>query len=400
MSHGKDERPGPVVVLGGSSPFTVGLIEALARGRATPRRLVLQGRNEDDLTAVWRYASHRLRDLGWTVDRRSSATRALEGAAVVVHQNRYGGTAARIADEAFALALNEVPDETLGVAAVRSVLRSAPEIRESGRRIAGVSPRAWVINLTNPLSVATSLLAESGVTRCLGVCELPVLTARTAARIVGADWEEVEWSYTGLNHRGFITQLTAGGRDLIGSLASLPPSTKVAGTTVAAIRATGGIPTKYFELLRARPAQVAGRAARVERIRERALRELKARPETHPRPLRARRMEWYPLVVVPLLSALAADLAEDHVVDVPDVDGVTREVRARVCRKGVEIRPHAAPAPCARSWLERFEFHELALLAAVRDPSAASIERALALDPLMRGSDRRAVAAKLVDELG
>jgi len=69
-----------------------------------------------------------------------------------------------------------------------------------------------VINLVNPLSVATAILAASGV-RCLGVCELPLVTAQHAARVLGVPFASLGWAYDGLNHRGFIHDLTIEGHD-------------------------------------------------------------------------------------------------------------------------------------------------------------------------------------------
>src|SRR6185295_17927846 len=249
-----------------------------------------------------------------------------------------------------------------------------------------------------PLSVATSLLAESGVDHILGVCELPLVTARAAAETAGVRWEDVEWDYEGLNHRGFVTRLTAGARDLIAELASLSPSTEVAGVRVAFIQETGAVPMKYFELFHTRVPASYQRGRRVERIRERTVTQLRATPEVFPEALRERRMDWYPLVVVPLLSALASELPEDHVVNVGGPDGVTRETRAMVCRSRVEARPRSVGNSRVASWLERFERHERAVLAALADPSTASVTRALELDPLVRRSDLGSVAARLVDE--
>ena len=79
-----------LTILGGSSPFTAGLIDALLYRveELRPCYLVLHGRNRELLNLVCRYARLRLAPYGWRIDSSTEMQEALAGASIVVHQIR------------------------------------------------------------------------------------------------------------------------------------------------------------------------------------------------------------------------------------------------------------------------------------------------------------------------
>ncbi len=368
-------------ILGGSSPFTAGFVQAAVDAGAAlpPYELVLQGRSADALCVLQRHAEARLSPLGWTVRSTSSRDRALEGAAVVLHQVRYGGLEGRGEGERLAARFQVHSDETLGLAALQCALRTAPQLRALGQALAAQCPDAWVLNLTNPLSLTTSLLSRH-VRRCLGLCELPRVTLEFAARRLRLAPERLSWSYSGLNHRGFLHDVSVDGADVLPSLAE--GEGELNGIPPTQLRALGALPLKYFNLLSA-PASAAGRAEFLSGLRDQAIEELRAHPAKPPPSLGQRYMEWYPLSVVPFLAALAANDGRTEVVNLPEPDGLVREVRARVFADRLEpLRAPPPPAPAAR-WLERFEAHERECMAVLAAPSLEGLERVLAKDPLV-----------------
>jgi len=108
--------PAKIAILGGSSPFTAALVDAMADARhgIPPGELVLQGRTEQALELVSGYARHQLGDAGWSVHWNVDLDAALDGADVVIHQIRYGGMEGRHDDERLAAEVSIPPDETLG----------------------------------------------------------------------------------------------------------------------------------------------------------------------------------------------------------------------------------------------------------------------------------------------
>src|SRR5688572_21455959 len=93
-----------LVVVGGSSPFTLGLIQSIANcgDRQLAGELALQGRSTDALRLVAEHARHVLKEFGWRVKATTELSECLDGATIVIHQNRYGGMHGRMADEQFA----------------------------------------------------------------------------------------------------------------------------------------------------------------------------------------------------------------------------------------------------------------------------------------------------------
>ncbi len=381
-----------LVVLGGSSPFSIALFDALSETTIAPHDLVLQGRNRANLDIVSRAATHRLAPLGWRIAVATDLAEALQGARTVVHQIRYGGLAGRAEDEALAVKFMIQPDETLGPAALQSLLRTLPGLRRVSEAIAEYCPEAWVLNLTNPLSATTSVMTDTGVARCVGLCELPLVTARLAAEVVGAPLEAIDWSYVGFNHRGFVVRFRHGNVDLLDELIARLGTHDLGGVSSAQIAGLRAIPTKYFAMFRRGRQPRGGRAARLLSLREEALAEIEADPEVAPSSLRKRYLEWYPQSVVPMIAALESTTVTEQIVNLPGEGGVTKECHARVSTESVAPLPPMAPGEEVTQWLDRFDVHERAIMDVARNPSPALLNRALETDPLVPGERVDALA--------
>jgi 6-phospho-beta-glucosidase len=370
-----------IALLGGSTPFVVPLFAEMA-DRLAPATLVLHGRNESALSAVSAHARHALP--GWTVSWTAALPEAVTGADLVIHQIRYGDLAGRASDEAFAAGLGAAADETLGPGALRSVLRAAPALRSVIEEIRRSAPDAFVVNLTNPLSATTAMFAAAGL-RVIGLCELPEVTVETASSAVGAP---LSWSYTGLNHRGFVHHLEladrpGSGAEVLRRLAARLTDRELLGVLGSEVEALNALPLKYFGLFAAHAPHGAGRAEVLMRMRASALAELAADPQRPPPSISARSMPWWSATVGPVLGALCGSGPLDTMVNLPDVDGVVRERRAVVDGLRWTVRPVADPPAEVVPWLDRFERHERAVLAALADPTREHVIAACAADPVL-----------------
>jgi 6-phospho-beta-glucosidase len=373
-----------LTVLGGGSPFTLGLVEALvADWPSPPMELVLYGRDAGVLELVRGYTAFRMGAFGWKVEASTQLGEALSGARYVIHQIRYGGLQGRREDELLASRLGVAVDETLGPGALNSALRMAPQLRIVAGAIAAVAPDAWVLNLTNPLSVATSILYGNGVKRCIGLCELPSSTARMVAAMLDLPPGRLHWGYRGLNHRGFIVGLEDEGQDQFHRLLARLGAGNLGGIPAATIAAVGAVPTKYFALVHGARDLTPSRAEYVRCLRDRIVQELRGAPSVLPPSLRLRRLPWYRESVVPALASLSSSTASRLVVNLRCEDGTTREMHATVSAAGVTREaPPTVPAP-VRDYLERFELHERRVLEAVAEPSYEAVAAALAADPTL-----------------
>jgi 6-phospho-beta-glucosidase len=257
-------------------------------------------------------------------------------------------------------------------------------LAESCRLIVEACPEAWVLNLVNPLSITTTRMVQAGVKRCIGVCELPRVTMRKAAAVLDRDPERAEWAYTGLNHRGFITRLAWNGKNRIDEVSGLLGEAALDGISAAEIANLEAVPTKYFRLLSDRPGPArGGRAAFLERLRNRLLEELRSDPVRSPPSLKKRYLAWYPEAVVPLLEALST--SEPVLLELNKLTGrgVVEEGRAAVSAVGVgDFVEAPIPIP-VQTWLNRFIRHEQLLLNAVERPCIDTLRGALQADPLV-----------------
>lgn len=372
-----------VTVLGGGSPFTAALFDAIRTSRQplVPGHLTLFGRDLEPLEIVTRRARSCLEQLGWQVTRTTRLCEALEGAEYVIHQIRYGGLDGREDGEKLSMAYGIPADETLGPAALHCAIRSAQAVRRTAEHIARYCHSAWVLNLTNPLSVTTATMLSHGVTRCLGICELPETTAQAVAQLLEASGA-VEWEYIGLNHRGFLYNLTSDGQSVFPALISTLPSALLPGVTRTLVESLCAVPLKYFALLQT-PARLVARASVLRDLRVVLLQELACAPHRSPTGLRQRNVDWYEKAVVPILSALTAADVRVHVVNRAGSDGLVWEAKTRFEQGRLLPVDSPVPPPAVHSWINRFVAHERAVMDAVQSATPQAIRAALTLDPLV-----------------
>lgn len=376
-----------ITVLGGSSPFTIALIAALAEvaPQLPPLRLTLFGRQRQNAVAVCAYVRPMIAAFGWKVDASSDLDESLAGADMVIHQIRYGGMEGRREDEQFCNDAGVQSDETLGLGGTNALLRTSRLMRPVGEALSRHCRDAWIINLTNPLSAVTTLLNQLyGLSRCLGVCELPVHTAERIAGQLGIPFDALAWSYSGLNHRGFLHHLEMAGRNVLPDLVATLPESGFGGIPGYWLRDLNAVPLKYFALLiEDGPAGPADRADFLIALKETIFAELQASPAAMPASLGNRDMPWYRQAVVPLVLALTAGYEKDLVASVPNGSLVTPELKIAIDNGNVRPVDQPAPPNAVEDYLRPLIAHEQAVIEATLAPSAKSISEAIRLDPLI-----------------
>ena len=375
-----------LTILGGSTPFTASLLDALATEKDLPSySLVLYGRNLENLSLIGRYAALRLEPLGWSVHWTTNIAEALAGSHIVVQQIRYGDMAGRARDEEVSLSAGVPPDETLGPGALLSALRQGPHLDLLAKSIKRYCPDVWLLNLTNPLSTVVHRLSQQGVENCIGLCELPRVTVRQAAAVLGENTDLAQWAYAGLNHRGFVVGLSWNGRDRTMDLANKLGKKTMGGVSGDDIMSLKVIPTKYFGLYR--QPQVGSKTKRrahfLDQLRKRIITQMRHDSNHSPPALHERYLAWYPDAVVPMIKALSSLKASLQEINRVTSQGLVEEGRARVSKAGVGPLLPAPVGPEASRWLDQFRRHELAVISAMEHPGRDTIARALELDPIM-----------------
>jgi len=376
-----------LAVVGGTTPFLCEFVAACGATDPDPVRwdLRLLGRDPASIIAMTAFASavvpgpHRVLV---TAD----PALALDGADVVLAQPRVGGFAGRAMDEDLAAASGAPADEGLGPGGLRAALRMTPVLRGLAADTASRAPEALMLGFSNPLSTTVSILTAAGL-RSVGTCELPGVTADEVANRLQVPSAELDWTFVGMNHRGFLYDLAVHGTPVWQRmLTTLRESTAphIGGIDVETIEQVGAVPLKYHAMLSGAARPRSGRARQLQQIRDEALDELRQYPDRLPTALAGRAMPWYRQAVTPVLLALAGALpAQQFVLDIAGRDGLVRETACRVDGAGVHPgSTDASHTPLAAAvWIATFEAHERAVEALLADPSSATLEWALRLDP-------------------
>ena len=345
-----------ICVVGAGSTYTPELIEGLIeRADTLPvRELSLVDINAERLQILTEMARRMFRAAGTdvTVTPTEDRRRGIDGADFVLNQIRVGGQAARIRDEKTGRRHDVVGQETTGPGGFAKALRTIPVALSIAADIRELAPDAWMINFTNPAGMVTESLLRYGGVHVMGLCNSPFGMQAGIARSLGVATEQVRVDCVGLNHLSWVRGVFLDGRDVTESViddviarnngrdSSFDPE------LIATLRM---IPSSYLRYFyhqgRVLEDQRAGRATRGEQVWEieQQLLESYRDPGLCCKPplLEKRGGAHYSTLAVSLVTAIAADRGEVHIVDcrnsgalVDLPDDVAVEMPAVIDRQG------------------------------------------------------------------
>ena len=186
----------------------------------------------------------------------ASLEQAIDGATFVLSSLRVGGIAARAQDERIAIAHGLVGQETTGPGGLAMALRTVPVALEQARLIERYAPDAYLINFTNPAGLITQALRDHTKVRAIGICDTPSELFHHIAEALGEFRNDLEFTYAGLNHLGWVSRILLRGQDVMPRLLAdeqlllrLYPARLF---EPAMIRTLGLIPSEYLFFLYAR----------------------------------------------------------------------------------------------------------------------------------------------------
>lgn len=136
----------------------------------------------------------------------------------VLCQIRTGGYEMRDKDEKIPLHMGLIGQETVGAGGMAYGIRSMTDMIEIVRDVRARSPKAWIINYTNPAALVAYGLQKAfpEEDHILNICDQPVNLLRSYGRLLDRDASEFEPVYFGLNHFGWFTHLyDKAGNDLV-----------------------------------------------------------------------------------------------------------------------------------------------------------------------------------------
>ncbi|MFI1762341.1 6-phospho-beta-glucosidase [Streptomyces sp. NPDC020800] len=203
-----------LTVVGGGSTYTPELIDGFARLRDTLpiEELVLVDPAAERLELVGGLARRifaRQAHPGRIVTT-GDLDAGVDGADAVLLQLRVGGQAAREQDETWPLECGCIGQETTGAGGLAKALRTVPVVLDIAERVRRASPRAWIIDFTNPVGIVTRALLQAGH-RAVGLCNVAIGLQRKFAALLGTDPKDVHLDHVGLNHLTWETGVRLGG---------------------------------------------------------------------------------------------------------------------------------------------------------------------------------------------
>ncbi|MFD7611947.1 6-phospho-beta-glucosidase [Streptomyces sp. NPDC059828] len=395
-----------LAVVGGGSTYTPELVDGFARLRdVLPLgELVLIDPAADRLELVGGLARRILARQGHpaAVTTTGDLDGGVAGADAVLLQLRVGGQAAREQDETWPLECGCVGQETTGAGGLAKALRTVPVVLDIAERVRRASPRAWIIDFTNPVGIVTRALLQAGH-RAVGLCNVAIGFQRRFAGLLGVAPGEVHLEHLGLNHLTWETGVRIGGPEGEDVLPEL--LTRHGDALAGALRLPrrildrlGAVPSYYLRYFYAHDEVVEEsrskppRAAEVAAM-ERRLLEMYGDPALDEKPelLASRGGAYYSEAAVELAAALLGAGGSPYQVVNTYNDGTLPflpddtviEVQAAVGPGGARPLPVPGPDPLYAGLIAQVAAYErLALEAAVRG-GRDRVFRALLAHPLV-----------------
>ncbi len=144
---------------------------------------------------------------GLRIEQTGEAAEAIRGARFVIAAIRVGGQGARAADERRLLEAGALGQETVGAGGAALLMRNLPAMLELAAAVEREAPDALLVNYTNPAGLVTeAVLKEVGI-RAVGICDTPAELADRVARLLHLDLERMTFSWSGINHCGYLTEM-------------------------------------------------------------------------------------------------------------------------------------------------------------------------------------------------
>lgn len=202
-----------IVLVGGGSTWTPGLLKALCKRKETfpLKRLVMFDVHASRQETIGEYAKllfsedYPELDFEYTTDKDV----AYKDMDFVLCQMRTGGYEMREKDEKIPLSLGVIGQETCGPGGFAYGMRSIGDMIEMVEDVRERAPEAWILNYTNPAAIVADALKKRFPEdeRILNICDQPVNLLRSYGRLLDVNPDEFDPVYFGLNHFGWFTHL-------------------------------------------------------------------------------------------------------------------------------------------------------------------------------------------------
>lgn len=202
---------------GGSYNWMPKLLGDLALTPDLAGSVVLHDLNATALDDIQRYGQRVFERTGshFNIETTTDLDRALDGAQFVVVTITTGGldTMALDLDIPERYGVFQSVGDTVGPGGLSRALRNVPVLVGIAQAMERRCPEAWMLNLTNPLTVLTRAVTLTTRIKAMGLCHELFGVRGALMRQFGASVDDFEMSVAGVNHLIWILNMTIGGRD-------------------------------------------------------------------------------------------------------------------------------------------------------------------------------------------
>ena len=143
--------------------------------------------------------------------------KALEGADYVINAIQVGGyepCTVTDFDIPKKYGLRQTIADTLGIGGIFRALRTIPVMLDFSKDMEAVCPDAWFLNYTNPMSMLTGAMLRATSVKTVGLCHSVQVCAPHLLEGLGMSTEGIQWKVAGINHMGWLLEITRDGKDL------------------------------------------------------------------------------------------------------------------------------------------------------------------------------------------
>lgn len=203
-----------IVIAGGGSTYTPGIVQALIKSRQKLdfSEIMLYDiddtRNSDmQLIVEYQLKQENLQS-EVSIKKSTDPEEAFRDSTFVFSQIRVGGLKMREVDEKIPLKHGLVGQETCGLGGFSYGLRTIKEILRIVEYVQRFAPDAWILNYTNPETIVSEAIRRVYPNvRMLNACDMTISIEETIARDYGYNRNNWQPVYYGLNHFGWYKSI-------------------------------------------------------------------------------------------------------------------------------------------------------------------------------------------------
>jgi alpha-galactosidase len=206
-----------VLVGGGSVAWTPGVLSNfVGNKRLAGSHVVLHDINAEALELTYRLALKYKEQFSpaLTFSQTTDQAEALEGADFVVVTIATGGLKTMKVDleapEEFGIF--QTVGDTVGPGGLSRALRNVPVFLAMARAMEKLCPKAWMLNVSNPLSALTRVVNKETSIRALGLCHGVLGVAQQYAEFFGVGLNRCAYVNTGIDHCAWFSDFVVDGR--------------------------------------------------------------------------------------------------------------------------------------------------------------------------------------------